>query len=241
MFPRALVQTIVIHRTFGYPTRPRPLQLIPLSPGLDRTRTLRGAACGAAAAWVWALQQPFDKRVFSSEYDDVELLGKSVTRSEGWLPLGLALHAGNGALFGAIYANLAPAMPIPAALRGPVAALVEHLALWPLGALSDRFHPARKDLPSLKGNRAAFAQAAWRHLLFGLVLGELERRVNVEPEPAPPERTGRLLEQRPRFARVRGDGPAGPVTDGRRPEAPSAESADHRSVRLCRRLARARL
>jgi len=38
------------------------------------------------------------------------------------------------------------------------------------------------------GNRAAFAQAAWRHLLFGVVLGELERRVNrvaEEPEPEP--------------------------------------------------------
>lgn len=136
---------------------------------------------------MWALQQPLDKRVFDSRYDDVELLGKSVTRNDAWLPLGLILHAGNGALFGAVYANLAPAMPIPASLRGPVAALVEHVALWPLGAASDRFHPARKDLPRLRGNRIAFAQAAWRHLLFGLVLGELERRVNVEPEPVPPE------------------------------------------------------
>jgi hypothetical protein len=177
----------LIHRTFAYPAQARPLQLVALSPGLDRTRTLRGAACGAAAAWVWALQQPLDKRVFASEYDDVELLGKSVTQNDGWFPVGLALHAGNGAVFGAVYANLAPALPIPAPLRGPVAALAEHLALWPLGALSDRFHPARKDLPPLRGNRIAFAQAAWRHLLFGLVLGELERRVNVEPEPAPGE------------------------------------------------------
>jgi hypothetical protein len=181
------VQPIDIHCTLGYPVQARPLQLVLLSPGLDRTRTLRGAACGAAAAWVWALQQPLDKRVFASEYDDVELLGKSVTQNEGWFPVGLALHAGNGAVFGAVYANLAPALPIPASLRGPVAALAEHLALWPLGALSDRFHPARKDLPQLRGNRIAFAQAAWRHLLFGLVLGELERRVNAEPEPAPLE------------------------------------------------------
>lgn len=136
---------------------------------------------------MWALQQPLDKRVFDSRYDDVELLGKSVTRNDAWLPLGLVLHAGNGALFGAIYANLAPAMPIPAPLRGPAAAMAEHFALWPLGAVSDRIHPARKDLPRLRGNRIAFAQAAWRHLLFGLVLGELERRVNAEPEPAPPE------------------------------------------------------
>jgi hypothetical protein len=181
------VQPINIHCTLGYPLQARPLQLVVLSPGLDRTRTLRGAACGAAAAWVWALQQPLDKRVFASEYDDVELLGKSVTQNEGWFPLGLALHAANGALFGAVYANLAPTLPIPSALRGPVAALAEHLALWPLGGVSDRFHPARKDLPRLRGNRIAFAQAAWRHLLFGLVLGELERRVNAEPEPAPLE------------------------------------------------------
>ena len=48
-------------------------------------------------------------------------------------------------------------------------------------------HPARDELPKLSGNREAFLQSAWRHLLFGLVLGELERRVNAEPEPAPPE------------------------------------------------------
>ncbi|MDQ6731217.1 MAG: hypothetical protein M3022_13210, partial [Actinomycetota bacterium] len=89
--------------------------------------------------------------------------------------------------FGAVYANLAPVLPIPASLRGPAAGLFEHVALWPLVRVSDCFHPAREDLPTLTGNRAAFVQAAWRHLLFGLVLGELERRVNAEPEPAPPE------------------------------------------------------
>ncbi len=125
--------------------------------------------------------------MFSSGYDDVELLGRAVARGRSWYPAGLAIHTGNGALFGALYANLAPAMPIPPLLRGPVAGLAEHLALWPLVALSDRLHPAREDLPKLLGNRAAFAQATWRHLLFGLILGELERRVNAEPEPAPPE------------------------------------------------------
>jgi hypothetical protein len=158
-----------------------------MSPGLDRTRTLRGAVCGAVAAAVWGLQQPLDKIVFSSRYDDVEFLGKAVVRGDGWYPVGFAVHMGNGAAFGAIYANLAPAMPIPPILRGPVASLAEHLTLWPLGALSDRFHPARSDLPVLHGNRPAFLQSTWRHLVFGLVLGELERRVNAEPEPAPPE------------------------------------------------------
>ena len=41
-----------------------------------------------------------------------------------------------------------------------------------------RVHPAAADLPPLWGSHRAFAQATWRHLLFGLVLGELERRLN---------------------------------------------------------------
>jgi hypothetical protein len=158
-----------------------------MSPGLDPTRTLRGAVSGAVAAAVWALQQPLDKLVFSSRYDDVELLGKAFTRDAGWLPIGLGIHMADGALFGAVYANLAPAIPVSPKLRGPAAALAEHVALWPLVAVTDRLHPARSDLPKLRGNRAAYLQGAWRHLLFGLILGELERRVNAEPEAEPPE------------------------------------------------------
>jgi hypothetical protein len=146
---------------------------------------LRGAACGAAAAAVWSAQQPLDKRVFSSRYDDVELLGRAVT-SGRWYPVGLAIHVGNGAVFGAAYANLESALPLPRPLRGPIAGLVEHVALWPLGRLSDRLHPARDRLPQLHRNRAAFLQSAWRHLLFGAVLGELERRANPDPPPADP-------------------------------------------------------
>jgi hypothetical protein len=157
-----------------------------LSSSLDPTRTLRGAVCGAVAAAVWAAQQPLDKAFFSSRYDDVELLGKALSRERGWYAAGLLLHLQNGALFGAIYANVAPALPVPPVLRGPAAGLLEHVALWPLGALSDRLHPARAELTPLSGNRRAFAQAAWRHLLFGVVLGELERRLNAAPEPAPP-------------------------------------------------------
>jgi hypothetical protein len=157
-----------------------------LGSAIDRTRTLRGAVCGAVAAAVWALEQPLDKLLFASRYDDVELLGKAVTRGDGWYPVGLALHMQNGALFGALYSNVAPAIPLPPALRGPILGLAEHLASWPLATLADRLHPARDELPKLAGDRRAFAQAAWRHAIFGLVLGELERRLNVEPEPAPP-------------------------------------------------------
>lgn len=146
---------------------------------LDRRRAARGALAGAAAAGVWALQQPLDKRVLRCGYDDVELLGRFVTgRRDGWRGLGVAMHVANGALFGAVYAALAPALPGPPALRGASVALAEHVGLWPLGRLSDRFHPARELLPTLAGNRAAFLQATWRHALFGVLLGELEARLN---------------------------------------------------------------
>jgi hypothetical protein len=157
-----------------------------LSTGIDRTRTLRGAVCGAVAAAVWALEQPLDKLAFRSRYDDVELLGKAVRRGDGSYPIGLALHIQNGAIFGAVYANVARLLPLAPEVRGPVLALAQHLVFWPLGSLSDRYHPARDELPRFDGNRRAFAQSAWRHILFGVVLGELERRVNADPEAAPP-------------------------------------------------------
>jgi hypothetical protein len=153
---------------------------------LDRTRTLRGALAGAAAAAVWAAQQPLDQRVFDVPYDDVELLGRFVTDGRATYPVGLAMHIVNGAVFGALYANAARALPIPPVLRGPLAGLAEHLATWPGTAGLARIHPASGDLPELWGSGRAFAQATWRHLLFGAVLGELERRLNPpDPEPNP--------------------------------------------------------
>lgn len=153
---------------------------------LDRTRTLRGALAGAAAAAVWAAQQPLDQRVFDVAYDDAELLGRLVTDGRAAYPAGLALHVLNGAVFGAIYANAARALPVPAPLRGPLAGLAEHLATWPGTAALSRLHPAAGELPQLWGSGRAFAQATWRHLLFGVVLGELERRLNPpDSEPSP--------------------------------------------------------
>ncbi len=149
---------------------------------LDRTRTLRGALAGTAAAAVWAAQQRLDQRVFGVDYDDVALLGRPFAPSPVAYPAGLALHLLNGAVFGAAYANARQALPLPAPLRGPAAGLVEHLATWPATAALARLD----GLPSLWGSGRAFAQATWRHLLFGAVLGELERRLNPpEDEPRP--------------------------------------------------------
>jgi hypothetical protein len=149
-------------------------------------RTLRGALAGAAAAGAWAAQQPLDRRIFGVPYDDTELLGRWIVPAGDWRPVGLALHLGNGAMFGALYANLAPSLPVPAVARGPLAGLLEHLLTWPGTAVVARVHPARHDLPRLWGSNRAFAQATWRHLLFGFVLGELERRLNAPVgKPAP--------------------------------------------------------
>jgi hypothetical protein len=153
---------------------------------MDFRRTFNGGLAGALAAAVWAAQQPIDKRLFGSDYDDVELLGKLVTRGSNWHAAGLALHMANGAAFGAAYSLARPFIPGPPVVAGAVAATVENFASWPLGVLVDRRHPARGDLESLSGNGRALAQATWRHFLFGIVLGELERRLNPQDEFEPP-------------------------------------------------------
>ena len=153
---------------------------------VDRLAAARGALAGAVAAAVWAAQQPLDKHVFGVDYDDRDVLGLAVTRGRAARPLGWALHAANGALFGAVYASVAPRVPLPSWARGPAAGLLEHAATWPLTAALPRLHPAGDRLPRLWGSGPALAQATWRHLLFGVVLGELERRLNAPVIAGPP-------------------------------------------------------
>jgi hypothetical protein len=145
---------------------------------IDRAKTVRGALAGAVAAGVWAAQQSLDKPVFGVAHDDTELLGKALTRGPAWPVVGMVMHMGSGALLGAAYAGVAPHLPLPSWSRGPIVALAEHVATWPLTYATDRVHPARDELPALSGSWRAFAQATWRHLVFGVVMGELERRLN---------------------------------------------------------------
>ena len=154
---------------------------------LNGTRTLRGALAGAAGAAVWAAQQPLDKRVFGVDYDDVELLGKVFTRGPAWLPDRARAPTSATARCSARSTPTSPrACPARRAARGPIAGLAEHLATWPATLLLDRVHPAAGDFPALWGNPRAFAQATWRHALFGFVMGELERRLNPPADsPAP--------------------------------------------------------
>ena len=82
----------------------------------------------------------------------------------------MILHGANGAAFGGVYAAAAPRVPGPGVATGMAAGMAEHLASWPLV----RFLPR----VNLWGNHRAFAQAVWRHLLFGAILGALEARLN---------------------------------------------------------------
>ena len=142
----------------------------------------RGAVAGAVATVVMTLEEPLDKRLFDCRYDDVEILGKFVTRGDHWRPIGWVLHVQNGAWLGAGYARLKPSLPGSSVVRSLLLGLVEHVATWPLTALVDRYHPARKELPKLGGSRRPFGQATIRHAVFGVVLGYVEDRLHDRPD-----------------------------------------------------------
>jgi hypothetical protein len=135
---------------------------------------IREAAAGAVAAAVWGAQEPLDQRVFRCDYSDVALLGKAVSRTH-WRSVGFAAHAVNGAVFGLIYGAVRRRVPLGPSRLAVGMALAEHAALYPLSYLVDRYHPARGEpgIPPLLTNPRAFAQATWRHALFGWVLGRL--------------------------------------------------------------------
>lgn len=130
----------------------------------------RAAGAGALAALAWAALEPLDTRLFRHDYSDVAMLGKLVTRSRAWPVAGLALHVANGASFGVAYRELHRRRGIGAV---PLA-LVENTVLFPLGALVDRYHPARGErgvAPLLTAR--GFLQATARHVVFGATLAAL--------------------------------------------------------------------
>jgi hypothetical protein len=136
---------------------------------------LRAAGAGAAAATVWGLLEPVDQRVLRCDYSDIAVLGKGVTRGPHWRLAGFALHAANGAAFGLVFHELQRRFRVEPRRLAAAMALAEHLALYPLTYFVDRYHPARGEpgLPPLFENPRAFAQATWRHALFGAILGRL--------------------------------------------------------------------
>jgi hypothetical protein len=128
---------------------------------------LRGAAAGAVAAGVWAAQEPLDMRVFGVPYSDPKFLAKPFGGSR---LVGIPIHLANGAVFGALYSMVAPRVCAPGALKSAAAGMTEQLATWP----ATRFFRGVK----LWGNHRAFAQAVWRHLLLGAIVGVVYERLD---------------------------------------------------------------
>ena len=137
------------------------------------SRRKRAALAGAAAATVWGVLEPLDMRLFRSDYSDVAVLGKAVTRGRSWRPIGFAIHAVNGAVFGVALDAVRRRTGLPKRRLALGAALGEHVVLYPLGYFVDRYHPARGEpgVAPLLRSRRAFAQATARHALFGFLLG----------------------------------------------------------------------
>ena len=135
---------------------------------------LKAVAAGSVAALAWGALEPLDRRLFRHDYSDVAVLGKTFTRGPGWRPLGFAIHALNGAIFGAVYYEIGNWVSRDPRRLAMELALLEHLTLFPTGMLVDRHHPARGEpgVATLFG-RQAFGQATIRHALFGAVLGTL--------------------------------------------------------------------
>ena len=135
----------------------------------------RAALAGVAAATRWGLEEPLDQRVLRCDYSDIALLGKFVTRGRHWRAAGFAIHAANGVVFGLVFHEARRLFPLAPRRLAVAMALAEHATLYPLCYFIDRHHPARGEegIPPLLTNPRAYAQATWRHALFGLVLGRL--------------------------------------------------------------------
>ncbi len=138
-------------------------------------RRLQAAGAGALAASVWGLAEPVDQRLLRCDYSDIAVLGKAVTRGPHWRLAGFVLHTANGAVFGLAFDELRQRLRTNPRRLAVALALAEHLTLYPLCYLVDRYHPARGQpgIPPLLSNPRAFVQATWRHALFGAVLGRL--------------------------------------------------------------------
>lgn len=139
---------------------------------------LRAALAGAASATLWGLAEPLDQRLLRCDYSDIALLGKFVTRGRHWRAAGFAIHACNGAVFGLVFHETRRILGVDGRKLAVGMALAEHATLYPLCYFVDRHHPARGEegIPPLLTNPRAFAQATWRHALFGLALGRLAER-----------------------------------------------------------------
>jgi len=136
---------------------------------------LQAGLAGGTAAAAWGLAEPFDRELFRFPYSDIALLGQLVTRGPHWRAAGWVLHVGNGVVAGLVFWAVYDRLGGNAFWLAIAFAMVEHVLTYPLTLLTDRFHPARgaPQLPPMARSGRALAQATFRHLLFGVVLGLL--------------------------------------------------------------------
>jgi hypothetical protein len=129
---------------------------------------MRGALAGALAACLWAAAEPGLGRLFRTTYSDRRLLQGLVGTTPG---RALAVHACNGAVFGAAFERLGLRGP----LRGMLAAQAENLVLWPGMIVAQRIHPSCRDgeWPALFRSSRIFGYEIAGHALFGALLGSL--------------------------------------------------------------------
>lgn len=134
-------------------------------------RTLRAAAAGVAAAWVWSAAEPLLRRATGGHHNQPRLIGGLIAPDGDWRQAGMAVHLANGAMFGVAFERLGGA----GVCRGVLAAEAENALLWPLVAVLDRLHPDVRsgEWPPLLRNPHALAQEALGHAVFGAVLGGL--------------------------------------------------------------------
>jgi hypothetical protein len=137
---------------------------------------VRVVGAGLAAGLAYVAAQEVDRRIANPRSDDLILVGALVTsRPSLWRPVGLLNHLLASVMFAIVFNWIvAPRLHGPYWLRGLLAFQVENFGSLPLVVLTDRFNPAVTSGALAPMCQPIYvAQATWRHLWFGLVLGWL--------------------------------------------------------------------
>jgi hypothetical protein len=139
------------------------------------TRNVRGGIAGAVAATLWTAADPVLDRIFRTPYADSKLLGPFITQGPLEPVANAATHAAGGFAFGYLFSRFGGR----GVKNAVTAAVAENTLLWPGLAVFDRIHPKRRsgEWPKLVTNPRVFAQATTGHVLFGVLLGLLSKRV----------------------------------------------------------------
>ena len=147
----------------------------------------RAALAGALAATrLGPAIEPLDKRLLRCDYSDVAVLGKAVTRGPLWRPIGLALHAANGAAFGLAFDEVhrrdAACLPrgSPSGWRSPS---TSRCIRSPGSSTATTPPAARTGSRRSSPTRARSSRRPGGTRLFGVLLGWFAARAGVEGQP----------------------------------------------------------